>query len=145
MRIGCASWRHQNQKYFQNFSHHPNFISPIPPYPYTLTHSLITQTVSLSASFSSVPILSMAMAMAMALRRLSSSIEKPIKTLYNGGGSLYYMVLSHLLKKLLHLFLMIQFIMVYCFSILTFVSFFQSSLSSEAVYEKEKCRVSVSV
>ncbi|XP_031108315.1 serine hydroxymethyltransferase, mitochondrial [Ipomoea triloba] len=50
----------------------------------------------------------MAMAMAMALRRLSSSIDKPIKTLYNGGGSLYYM----------------------------------SSLSSEAVYEKEKCRVS---
>ncbi|KAF5958357.1 hypothetical protein HYC85_005582 [Camellia sinensis] len=48
------------------------------------------------------------MAMALALRRLSSSAEKPIQRLIN-GGSLYYM----------------------------------SSLPNEAVYEKEKCRVSV--
>ncbi|XP_028068982.1 serine hydroxymethyltransferase, mitochondrial isoform X2 [Camellia sinensis] len=47
------------------------------------------------------------MAMALALRRLSSSVEKPIQRLIN-GGSLYYM----------------------------------SSLPNEAVYEKEKCRVS---
>ncbi|KAL7190796.1 hypothetical protein ACSBR2_022972 [Camellia fascicularis] len=47
------------------------------------------------------------MAMALALRRLSSSAEKPIQRLIN-GGSLYYM----------------------------------SSLPNEAVYEKEKCRVS---
>ncbi|GMP31114.1 hypothetical protein CsSME_00005464 [Camellia sinensis var. sinensis] len=45
--------------------------------------------------------------MALALRRLSSSAEKPIQRLIN-GGSLYYM----------------------------------SSLPNEAVYEKEKCRVS---
>ncbi len=33
------------------------------------------------------------MAMAMALRRLASSIDKPIRPLFN-GASLYYMVLS---------------------------------------------------
>ncbi|KAK4580636.1 hypothetical protein RGQ29_024328 [Quercus rubra] len=50
------------------------------------------------------------MAMAMALRRLASSIDKPIRPIVN-GGSLYYM----------------------------------SSLPNEAVYEKEKTRVTVSL
>lgn len=31
------------------------------------------------------------MAMAIALRRLSATIDKPVKSLYN-GGSIYYMV-----------------------------------------------------
>ena len=33
------------------------------------------------------------MAMAMALRRLSSSVDKPIRRVFN-GGSIYHMVLS---------------------------------------------------
>lgn len=76
------------------------------------------------------------MAMAMALRRLSSSIDKPLRPFFN-ATSLYYMVSSSL-----SFLLLLNFCNHFLFNPF-FYWWVQSSLPNEAVYEKEKPGVTV--